>query len=94
MRNLEQYCSKWKREINLMKTKISIFNKQVSLIKKHTFFYKNEIIQNTREYKYLGFTFSGSGSENMGVNNLLNQAKKAWYPIQQFLSKYISLTHK
>ena len=87
MRHLEQYCAKWKLEINLKKTKIMIFNKQGSLRKKHTFFYKNKIIENTREYKYLGFTFSCSGSDKIGLNNLLNQAKKAWYVIQQFLSK-------
>ena len=64
-----------------------IFNKQGSLIKKHKFFYKNILIENTREYKYLGFTFSCSGSDNIGINNLLLQAKKAWYAIQQFISK-------
>ena len=64
-----------------------IFNKQGSLIKKQNFFFKNKILQHTREYKYLGFTFSCSGSDNVGINNLLNQAKKAWYAIQQFISK-------
>ena len=88
--NLEQYCAKWKLEVNLKKTKIMIFNKQGALIKKHKFVYKNKIIQSTREYKYLGFTFSCSGSDNTGINILLNQAKKAWYAIQQLLSKSIS----
>lgn len=77
MRNLEKYCDKWKLEINLKKTKIMIFNKQGSLIKKHKFYYKNKIIENTREYKYLGFTFSCSGSDKVGLDNLLNQAKKS-----------------
>ena len=87
--NLEQYCTKWKLEVNLKKTKIMIFNKQGSLIKKYKFYYRNKIIQNTREYKYLGFTFSCSGSDNIGINILLNQAKKAWYSIQQILCKSI-----
>ena len=85
--NLEQYCTKWKLEVNLKKTKIVIFNKQGSLIKKHIFFFKKQIIENTKQYKYLGFTFSCSGSDNIGISNLLNQAKKAWYAIQQTLSK-------
>ena len=84
---LEQYCKKWKLEVNLKKTKVVIFNKQGALMKKYKFFYKKHIIQNTNEYKYLGFTFSCSGSDNKGINILLNQAKKAWYSIQQLLSK-------
>ena len=84
---LEQYCTKWKLEVNLKKTKIMIFNRQGSLIKKHKFYYKNNTIENTREYKYLGFTFTCSGSDNVGINILLNRAKKAWYSIQEIMSK-------
>ena len=87
---LEEYCKKWKLEVNLKKTKIVIFNKQGALIKKHKFFYKNHIIQNTTEYKYLGFTFSCSGSDNKGINNLLNQAKSAWFSVQKLLSKSLN----
>ena len=85
--NLEEYCTKWKLEVNLKKTKIMIFNKQGSLMKKYKFLYKNKILENAREYKYLGFTFSCSGSNKTGINNLLNQAKKAWFAIQQFLTQ-------
>ena len=84
---LEQYCTKWRLEVNLKKTKVVIFNKQGSLIKKHKFFYKKQLLQNTREYKYLGFTFSCSGLDNLGILNLLKQATKAWYTIQQPFSK-------
>ena len=82
---LEQYCIKWKLEVNLKKTKIMIFNKQGSLIKKYNFFYKNTAIENVKEYKYLGFIFSCSGSDNVGINNLLKQAKKAWFAIRYYL---------
>ena len=82
---LEQYCITWKLEVNLKKTKIMIFNKQGALIKKHEFLYKESIIENAREYKYLGFTFSCSGSDNTGINNLLKQAKKAWFSLQYYL---------
>ena len=37
---LEQYCERWKLEVNLKKTKILIFNKQGALIKKHKFYFK------------------------------------------------------
>jgi hypothetical protein len=84
--NLEQYCTTWKLEVNLKKTKIVIFNKQGSLIKKHKFYYKNRLkIENVKEYKYLGFLFTCSGSDNAGTNRLLSQAKEAWFAIQYYL---------
>ena len=84
---LEQYCTKWKLEVNLKKTKVMIFNKQGSLIKKHKFSYKNNMIENVREYKYLGFLFTCSGSDQTGITNLLKQAKKAWFAIRYYLRK-------
>ena len=82
---LEQYCIRWKLEVNLKKTKIMIFNKQGSAIKRYKFFYKNAAIENVKEYKYLGFIFTCSGSDNAGITNLLKQAKKAWYAIRYYL---------
>ena len=84
--NLEQYCKTWKLEVNMKKNKIVIFNKQGSLIKKYKFWYKNNIIENVQQYKYLGFTFTCSGSNNVGINNLITQAKKAWFAIQYYIS--------
>ena len=62
-----------------------IFNKQGSAIKRYKFFYKNAAIENVKEYKYLGFIFTCSGSDNAGITNLLKQAKKAWYAIRYYL---------
>ena len=84
--NLESYCTKWKLEINMEKTKVILFNRQGSLIKKHKFTYKLNHIDIAREYKYLGFIFTCSGSTNAGITNLINQAKKAWFSIQYYLS--------
>ena len=64
-----------------------IFNKQGSLINKYKFFYNNTIIENVKEYKYLGFTFTSSGLDNKGKSNLLKQAKKAWFAIKHYLQK-------
>ena len=83
--NLEVYCEKWKLEVNIKKTKVIIFNKQGSLIKKHTFFYRTNKIETIKEYKYLGFIFSISGSSAAGIATLIKQAKKAWFCIQHFL---------
>ena len=84
--NLESYCTKWKLEINMEKTKVILFNRQGSLIKKHKFTYKLNHIDIAREYKYLGFIFTCSGSTNAGITNLINQAKKACFSIQYYLS--------
>ena len=82
---LEQYCITWKLEVNLKKTKIVIFNKQGALIKKYKFYYRAKIINNVKEYKYLGFIFTCSGLDNTGINNLVKRAKKAWYAVQYYL---------
>ena len=79
---------------NFKKSKIMIFNKQGSLIKKYKFFFKSTIIESTNEYKYLGFIFSNSRSTEKGTSSLINQAQKAWFSIRYYLSssnqKYIN----
>ena len=42
--------------------KVILFNRQGSLIKKHSFLFKSNNIEVTKQYKYLGFNFSCSGS--------------------------------
>ena len=75
---LSIYCEKWKLELNIKKTKIVIFN--------HKFYFKSNHREVVKEYKYLGFTFSCSGSTIPGITNLINQAKKAWFAIRSYLS--------
>ena len=86
LNNLEIYCDKWKLKLNIKKTKVVIFNRQGSLITKHHFVYKINRVEVVREYKYLGFVFACSGSTNAGITNLINQAKKAWFSVQHYLS--------
>ena len=52
-------------------------NKQGSFIKRHAFFYRGNKIENVKEYKYLGFTFTISESSTTGIATLIKQAKKA-----------------
>ena len=83
---LATYCDKWKLQVNLKKTKVILYNRQGSLIKKHSFLFKSNNIEITKQYKYLGFIFSCSGSTTAGVTNLINQAQKAWFSIKYYLS--------
>ena len=97
LNKLATYCSKWKLQVNLKKTKIIIFNRQGSLIKKNSFLFMSNNIEVTKQYKYLGFIFSCSGSTIVWVRNLINQAQKAWFSIKYYLSssksKNIDILH-
>ena len=84
---LEKYCKKWGLEINIKKTKIIVFNKQGANMKKFKFYYDGREIETARQYTYLGFTFIPSGKKHVGIENLLNKAKKAWFSIQKILHK-------
>lgn len=83
---LATYCDKWKLQVNLKKTKVILYNRQGSLIKKYNFRFKSNNIEVTKQYKYLGFIFSCSGSSKIGITNLINQAQKAWFSIKYYLS--------
>ena len=86
LNKLATYCNKWKLQVNLKKTKVILFNRQGSLIKNHNFLFKSNNIEVTKQYKYLGFIFSCSGSTIAVVTNLINQARKAWFSIKYYLS--------
>ena len=86
LEKLETYCTTWKLELNIKKTKVILFNKSGTLFTKYSFFYKLNKIEIVRQYKYLGFIFSCSGSPTNGIQTLINQAQKAWYTIQYYLS--------
>ena len=94
LNKLEEYCKSWHLEINSQKTKVVIFNKQGALIKKHNFFIFEKGIENAKQYKYLGFLFTCSGSMKSGIDGLISQAKKAWFAIKYYLSKSKEKTTK
>lgn len=54
------YCSTWKLQINMSKTKVIVFgsNKPENFI----FTINGDKIETVKEYKYLGILFSSSGS--------------------------------
>jgi hypothetical protein len=73
-----QYCNKWKLKINISKTKILIFNGNTKDYK-HIFKIGNTILENVKEYKYLGVTFSKLNNFRATKINLKQQATKAMY---------------
>ena len=54
------YCTHWKLNVNVEKTKILIFSK--GPITKRYFYYNESIIENVKEFKYLCIVFSRSRS--------------------------------
>ena len=60
-------------------TKIIIFNKQGANIKKFKFYYRDKEIEITKQYTYLGFTFTPSGKKEVGIDNLINKARKVFF---------------
>ena len=78
-------------KLNIKKTKIIIFNKQGANIKKFKFYYRDKEIEIAKQYTYLGFTFTPSGKKQVGIDNLINKARKVWFSI---LKCYISQKKK
>ena len=73
------YCSYWKLKVNVDKTKILVFSKGPML--KTKFYYNNQIVENVKEFKYLGVVFSRTGSFSKTKKHLCEQAQKAMYGI-------------
>ena len=48
---------------------------------------QNRVIENVTQYPYLGFTVAASGTISHGIQNIVDKAKRAWFPIQSFLIK-------
>ena len=84
---LAEYCDKWGLKVNFNKTKILIFNKQGAFINKVKFFIRGREIESVNQYNYLGFTLISSGKKHMGIENLINKGRRAWFSIQRMISK-------
>lgn len=73
------YCEQWKLTVNMNKTKILVFSKGQMI--KREFYFRNEIIEIVKEFKYLGIVFSRSGSFRKAKTHLCEQARKAMYGV-------------
>ena len=80
------YCTKWKLKVNVDKTKILVFSKGRMI--KRNFYYNEIIIENVKEFKYLGVMFSRTGSFCKTKKHLCEQAQKAMYGIIKKIRLY------
>ena len=69
---LFEYCNDWGLTVNTSKTTIMVFNKSGRQLKEsNTFKLGNTVIPSTREYCYLGVTFSLNGFLKIAQEKLL-----------------------
>ena len=57
---LSLYCKRWRMEVNIDKTKVIKFSGNGHKCKTH-FYYREKMIENVINYKYLGLVFNASG---------------------------------
>jgi hypothetical protein len=81
LNKLREYCSKWKLQVNLSKTKVIIFNKGGHKITKYTFLYNGMPLEVVQNYTYLGINFNASGTFKQALYCLNEKSKKCYYSL-------------
>ena len=82
LNSLSDYCSKWKIQINLDKTKIIIFSKGKRDFKKFRFALGNSEIEIVEKYKYLGIIFTYNGNMKHSSDDLYKKGLKAFFKLK------------
>ena len=79
---LGTYCSNWKLQVNVEKSKVLIFN---SNGKTHVneISYNNNIVQTVSQYCYLGVMLKCNGNFNVAISLLMEKARKAYFKIKK-----------
>ncbi len=85
LRNLHSYCRKWGLKVNLIKTKIIIFNRGGRVLKNHTFQYNGRNVTIMDHYIYLGFKIVPSGKFGSTIKELNYKANKALFGMRRKL---------
>ena len=81
LNKINEYCKKWKLEVNIKKTKIMVFNRGNNLIKTE-FRLNNVPLQNVKVMKYLGFTISAKNCSFVPtIEDLSLKAQRAIYAL-------------
>ncbi len=82
---LSTYCSKWKLEINLSKSKVMNMNR-TGKKKCYNFSFKNRTMESVTSYTYLGIVLTNNGSFKAAQNNLHEKALRALFKLKSMLS--------
>ena len=80
---LDNYCDKWRLNINIKKTKAMILSKTERKAKTDSNAYLFDLNDNrlelVKEYKYLGLTLTCNGKLNYAAEILAQKARKAFF---------------
>lgn len=88
LRALEEYCEKWKLSVNARKTKMMIVSNGRKRGANEVWMYKEQTIENVRNFEYLGVVLSGNGSWNEHVERMVEKAKITIMYIRRYVYKY------
>ena len=91
LNKLYTYCNKWGLKVSTIKTKVVVFNTSGRLLKGYRFYYNGISREQVKELKYLGTTFSASGSHQLPKEKLRKQANKAYFPMLKANTKLTSM---
>ena len=94
LNQLSEYCDKWGLTVNTGKTKCIAFRRNGRFHDKDKWTYKNEPLETVKEFRYLGYTFSSSGSFCAGTKYLRMSALKAMFHVRSFCYSYCELSIK
>ena len=78
---LYEFCTSWKLEVNVTKSKVLIFNSNGKSFTDY-FKYKDKTIETVSSFCYLGVVLKYNGNFNVGVETLMEKARKAYFKIK------------
>ena len=81
---LSDYCKRWKMEVNIEKTKVIKFSGNGHKCKTN-FYYREKMIENVINYKYLGLIFNASGTWSNAMENLSARGLKALFALKRYI---------
>ena len=90
---LAKYSADWKLKVNIDKTKSLIFNKSGRLIKTDKVYYKGDMIEPTKHYKYLGILLDSNGKFKSAMDDLAKKGMRASHRIYK-LSTCSFISHE
>ena len=88
LNKLENYCELWCLDINIDKTKSTVFKNSGKLLP-YSFRINGNCIENVKTYKYLGVVFTASGTFSYAKIDLYNRGLKAFFKHKSIFENFI-----
>ena len=90
---LDNYCEKWRLNINIKKTKVMILSKTERKAKtdSNAYLFDNRL-ELLKEYKYLGLTVTCNGKLNYAAEILAQKARKSFFGLKANIPSSVTLS--